>query len=216
MIRSRLFWAAGLALALSLGSAARADVCNYDLGIGNSGISGYPAPYGSVAVDLTSSTTADFTFTAASNASYNYLFGGQGTVGANINADTFTVTNIDGNITDPTQQPAGNLDGWGSFNLVLDTFDGFTHANTTVTFTVNNTSGTWASCADVLTGNDNDHLLAAHVFVANSNGTNTGATGFATNGGGPFPPGVPEPSSMAIAGLGLLGFLGFGLRRRMK
>ena len=36
-----------------------------------------------------------------------------------------------------------------------------------------------------------------------------------TNGGGPTPPrAVPEPSTLAIAGLGVLGLLGYGLRRR--
>jgi len=35
--------------------------------------------------------------------------------------------------------------------------------------------------------------------------------------GPPQPPGtVPEPSTLAIAGLGALGFIGFGLRRRLK
>jgi hypothetical protein len=29
-------------------------------------------------------------------------------------------------------------------------------------------------------------------------------------------PAAPEPSSMAIAGLGALGFIGYGLRRRLK
>lgn len=34
--------------------------------------------------------------------------------------------------------------------------------------------------------------------------------------GPPIPPNVPEPSSMAIAGLGALGLIGYGLRRRSK
>jgi hypothetical protein len=47
---------------LLLPSIARADTIVSTLGTGNSDISGYTGPYGTVTIDLTSSTTADITF----------------------------------------------------------------------------------------------------------------------------------------------------------
>jgi hypothetical protein len=104
--------------------------------------------------------------------------------------------------------------GIGIVNQVIDSSDGFASSSSQVSFTLTNTSGTWASVSNVLTPNSNGFQAEAHIFVtANPAVQSNGAsfTGFAGNGPNP----VPEPSTLAIAGLGALGFIGFGLRRRL-
>jgi hypothetical protein len=213
MPKSSIFWGVGLAVALALtfgAGSASADSISYVLNTANSSLSGFPSPYAEVTVNLTSSTTADFTFTALNS----YVFGDGGSVAANINASSFTVSNVAGNAPGGngiyTVTGGGNEDGFGSFNLQIDSGN-FSPSNrsTTITFTVTNNSGTWASASAVTTGNNGSpsQILAAHIGV----GAGASPTGFASGAVA-----VPEPSSMAIAGLGAIGFVGFGLRRRLK
>jgi len=180
-----------------------------------------------VTVTLVDNNTAKITFTAASNVSNMYLFGDGGSVGLNTNgAATLTAGSITG-ITQPQASPTnnpltscnggscftqttGNEDGFGSFNFVLDNFDGFQYAFSTITFTIDRNSGTWASEADVLTANNHGALAAAHIFVANADGTNTNSTGYASNSGTSVPDGGMTMSLLGLA----LGGLGFIQRRR--
>src|SRR5262249_43552673 len=107
---------------------------------------------------------------------------------------------------------ANTEDGFGSFNQTINSFDGYTHAASTLSFTLTNTSGTWGSDAVVLSNNASGFPAAAHIFVAScgtpascdrsagGNATAALATGYATVGG--F---VPEPSPASLLGLGLIG-----------
>ena len=64
-------------------------------------------------------------------------------------------------------------------------------------------------------GEENGHVqtvLDWKPIIAGSGGRVN--TGFESGSGSTVP--VPEPSSMAIAGLGALGFVAYGLRRRLK
>jgi len=63
------------ALFLAFATGVLADTFTSTLDTGNSAISGFTGPYGSVSVDLTSSTTATITFTSLTNAGNIYLFG---------------------------------------------------------------------------------------------------------------------------------------------
>jgi len=119
------------------------------LDTGNSAISGFTGPYGSVSVDLTSSTTATITFTSLTNAGNIYLFGDDGSVDININATSWTLGTITGSNAGTGFTPgpysdggSGNVDGFGVFNQTINSFDGFTHSSDTISFDVTDTSGT--------------------------------------------------------------------------
>jgi hypothetical protein len=108
-----------------------------------------------VVVDRTSSTMADVTFTSLTDASgYTYLFRSQNAAAVQVNATTFTVTNITaanslGNppFTGPSASnggATGSLNGYGKFNAWITLFDGFMASADDIAFTLTDTSGTWA------------------------------------------------------------------------
>jgi predicted metal-binding protein len=221
MTRSKILAAAAAsALALSFGTAASA-LTTFSLNSLNTG--GFPAPYGTVAVDLTSPTMATVTFTAATAAGFNYFFIDSSVADVNVNAPTWTITGLTTNgLGGATiaNGGSGNVDGWGTFNQTTNQSDGYADRATLISFVLTDTSGTWASSDNVLTPNTAGHTVAAHIAVCTlatnpTCGSDEGAafTGFATNGG---PPGViPEPATW---GLMLAGFFGAGalLRSRRK
>jgi len=178
---------------------AKADTISFNLSIGNAAISGYPGPYASVLVNRTDSTHATITFTSLTNALNIYLLGDGSTVGVNVNATTFTLGGISGSNAGTgftpgpySQAAAGNVDGLGTFNGIVDSFDGFTHSSDMVSFTLTDISGSWAKAAAVLAANNQGFLAEAHIFVTSSpaNASNGAvATGFAGNGTGTVPDG---------------------------
>lgn len=198
-------------------AGAYADVITYSLESFN--VSGYPAPFGTATVDLTSSTAATITFQSGSSGGFNYYFIGQGAAAVNVNATSWTISSETAvaapGFTTATLSNggSGNEDGWGVFNQTVNAFDGFDHASQTISFDLADTSGTWADAASVLIDNSDGHLVAAHIAVctvgncSSSNGSL--ATGYATNGAAT----VPEPTSAALVGTGLFA-LGWILRRR--
>jgi hypothetical protein len=206
-----------MALMGSIPNLARADSITYILSNPNPAIQGFTGPYGSVTITTTGANTATVTLTSNTVGSNIYLFGGAGTLGLNVNASKFTASNIVGTNPNNTFQNwkltgtgSGNEDGFGSFNFQVNSFDGFAHAINSLTLTLTNNSGTWASASNVLTPNTpGGSTVGAHVFVTSNppNGANgalvTGYAGNGTNSGI-----VPEPSSVA---LGLIGLVGLGL-----
>jgi len=194
---------------------AKADVFTSSLNQGNSAISSFTGPYGTVTITTTGTNTATVTFTSNTVAGNAYLFGDGGSVALNVNATTFSVSGISGSNSGTgftpgpfSQMVAGNEDGFGSFNLRIRSFDGFSHSSDTITFTLTNTSGTWASAADVLTNNANGFDAAAHIFVTTSpaNASNSAlATGFAGEGGGVVAPDGGTTVMLLGVALGALG-----------
>ena len=207
---------AAIALLLGLVTNAHADFV-FDLATGNSAISGFTGPYAQVDVNLTSSTTAKITFTSLTNSGNIYLMGGgagQGSaaVAVNVAASSFSVSslsasNAGSNFSAPSltvHSGSAMMDGFGGFNLGINNVDGFKNSFDTISFVVTNTSGTWASAANVLTKNGHGSMAAAHIFVTSfpanqKNGASV--TGFASGAGTGV---VPEPSSLILFGLGVL------------
>jgi len=235
MFKPRVFSATILAAALALTFGARsASADTYTLDSANTALSAFPGPYGTVTVSLSGTgvgAVATITYDASQVISgattYQYLFGGAQAADANVNSTDFTPalvseTNTFAGFT-PTfdKFDSGNADGFGKFTLTGDNKDGYGDSATQIVFTVTNNNTGWNSASDVLisNGTKTNAFVAAHVFVAtvNSDGSLSDQavlTGFAGNHGAVSV--VPEPSTLAIAGLGALGFFGYGLRRRLK
>jgi hypothetical protein len=181
--------------------SVKANSINYTLNTPNTSISGYTGPYATVNVNLTDSTHATITFTGNTVGGNTFLFGGAQFADVNVNATTFSlVVLLPGSTTGYSSQ---NVSGFGKFNAAIDNFDGNGFAVSSVSFTLTDTSSTWADAANVLTADDAGYSAAAHIFVRNVTGGNP-ATGFAGNGSNP--PVVPDGgSTMALLGLALAG-----------
>lgn len=215
----------GLALVLlSLGaSSASADTLTFDLTAPNlGGLDCCTGPYASVTVDRASNTAATVTFNSLTNGGYIYLMGGAQSTDLNVNAASFTADTISGSTSLSGFLPwsvkgtpgSQNVDGFGIFNLSIDAFDGFGHSATQVVVNLTNTSGTWASAADVLAANANGSTAAVHGFACAMPGCNgkSGAytTGYASNG---TEIEVPEPATLSL--MSGLGVLAIAFRRRL-
>lgn len=216
-LKTMLAALAGLALSFGAGSAV-ADSISYTLGVGNT-IGLGPGPYAAVTVNLTSSTTADITFTANTNGGYAFVDGSA--AGLNVNGG-FSVSNIAYQLSSlspqsiaptPYTQGSGQVDGYGQFNLTLTQNDGWGAATKEITFTLTATgTNTWASASNVLSPNASGNYVVAHVgYCQQTSSTLTacasvpnGATGFAT---------VPIPAAAWLFGSGLLGLVAIARRR---
>jgi VPDSG-CTERM motif len=201
---------------------AKADTI-YSLSVGNSALTGaspsFTGPYGTVDVHLVDSTHATVTFTGLTQViggtTYQYLFGDGGSVDVNVNATSWTISGITGTNSGTgftpgafTDSGSKNIDGFGVMNQTVTDFDGYTHSANVVSFTLQNTGGTWASDSTVLIGNaKNGAIVTAHIFVTTfpANSTNSAiVTGFAANGGAFVPDGGTTVMLLGAA-LGALG-----------
>jgi hypothetical protein len=217
--------AALMGAAVVLGSSmlapnARADMLVFDLTQSNLG-AGFTGPFIQVTVNRTSTTTATLTFDSLTNGGNLYLMHTNGAAAANINAATFTVGSIVA--TGPFNAPSGasggsrTEDGFGTFNASINLTDGFQTGASEITFTVTNTSATWASAANVLTPNASGNSLAAQIGACATPCTDFNTittTGFAS---------VDKPVPGPIVGAGLPGLvmacgglLALARRRRQK
>ena len=193
--------------------SAWADSFSFDLGNPNAALSGFTGPFVNVNVNRTSTTTAVITFTALTTGGITFRMGGAQMVGISLNATGFTASATETNAVgfDPgtaTQDIGGNqVDGWGNFNLVFDNSDGYSDSANTVTVSITNTGGTWASVFDVLTENADGYEVGVHAFACTAPCTKAGgalATGFVS---------TPEPSGALLFGVGSL-IAGAAIRRR--
>jgi VPDSG-CTERM motif len=187
----------------------KADQINSILNIGNdtpggNTVGGFAGPFGNVNVNLTSSTMATITFTGLNG----FQFGSNNAVAVNLNATTFTEAIISD--SDFKDFSSGNVDGLGSFNLIIDN-NNFSMGFNTISFSVTNTSGTWASAANVLAFNGqtmNGGPFDAAAHVRQSIGNPQGSTGFAGENGQATT--VPDGGTTlmllgsALSGLGLV------------
>jgi hypothetical protein len=194
---------------------AKADTFSFNISVGNPAISGYPGPYASVLVNRTDSTHATITFTSLTAAGNQYLFGDGSSVAVNVNASTWTLGTITGSNVGTGFTPgpysdggSGNVDGFGVLNQTINSFDGFTHSSSTISFSLTGGAGTnWTNAMSVLIANNQGVFAAAHIYVTAfpANASNSAlATGFAANGGGQVPDGGTTVMLLGAA-LGALG-----------
>jgi hypothetical protein len=212
----KIKYIAAVLIAIAGFGLQQANAFTSDLNQGNSAISGFTGPYGTVVITLVGQT-ATVTFTSNTVGGNIYLFGDGGSVALNVNASTFTVGTVTGTNSGvgftpgpfTTNIAAGqHEDGFGTFNLTIDSFDGYTHTSNVISFTVTNTSGTpWGSANDVLAFNASGIDAAAHIFIttfpANSSGSAI-VTGFAGEGRQAVPDGGTTVMLLGAA-LGALG-----------
>ena len=210
--------AVGAVLLLAAAPAnAALDTASFDLTAGNAAIAGFAGPYAHVTIERNSLTDATITFTSLVNGGNIYLLGGSGqgtgAVAVNVNAGLWTVGSITGSINGTGFTPgpfsngaSGHMDGFGSFNQTILSDDGFSHSADRISFSIVNSSGTWASASDVLIANAGGNLAAAHIWVTAdpANAANGAlATGFAA---------VPEPTTVIAGALLLLPFAASAVR----
>src|SRR5438309_8244900 len=140
-----------IALALTCGASA-VPTTTFDsiLNIGNdeggNSVGGFPGPFGTVHVSLTGQV-ATITFTGLNG----FQFGDGSAVGVNVNSTSFTAAIISD--SDFKDFSSGNVDGLGSFNLIIDN-NNFSTGFNTISFSVTNTSAVlWVTAANVLAVN---------------------------------------------------------------
>jgi hypothetical protein len=242
MSRSRTFSTllAAVALTLTFGAgSASADITTFTstLNSPNDALAGLGTNFGTLVVSFNSTTdVATFTFTAASNSTNTFLFVDSGAGDVNLNG-TFTNPTV-GTVTSastvypsggfstasfntppPPDAPfgSGNVSDFGNFSLTTDLVDSTSSPATSLSYSVTMTGGNITSASDVLKFNSSGFDAAAHVVAFSTSNVVNGhqiATGFVGEASSPVV--IPEPSTMALAGLGALGFVGYGLRRRLK
>jgi len=189
-------------------TAANVFAYSYDLNLIN-GTVGISGPYVRVDVSLVDSTSARLTFTTL--VADEVMFG-EGAVGFNLNG---ALSGISIMSTAPAGKPANTVDllinseqdGWGRFDYALKFWDGPGNGVTSITLLVTLASGSWASDAVVLDTNTAGHHAEAHVWLPTGG---EGSTWFVTDG----PVNVPEPATLLLLGLGLIGLAGAGRKVR--
>ena len=205
MKKYTILFGALCALLLTFGQNAKAGVIEFTslLNQGNSAISGFPGPYGTVTVTL-SGQTATITFTA--NTAGGFMFIDTSAAGVQVNSASFTqsiVTDTEFKAFDTGK----NVDGFGVFNLTINNKDGSGSPVDTIVFTVTNAGVPWASPSDVLTTNSKGFDAVAHISV--NGGVATGYAGEPGGGGGHIP---DSGATAALLGLGLVGVAGLRAR----
>lgn len=181
----------------------------------------YSAPYAKVEITWINNTQVTITATGLANADNQYLLGDGKSLALNVNATSFTTTNFIGTNPFPDFLPSSftpayrdvsSVSDFGVFNLHITDVDGWKNSVLSLTFTLTNTGSTWTSVDDVLVINSKGYLAAAHIFVGDTDPTRyetAMATGYAGNGTQ-----VPEPTTLLLLGLGLIGIAGVG--RKLK
>lgn len=214
VVAHRLLTTTAIVVGALLPIAARADII-YTLNASNdTGTSG-AGPYAQVDIHLVDATHATATFTGLGT----FVFG---EMGLDINATGFGISGLAFTLAPSSNQTptysvvmGGKVGGIGNFALDYATNpNGFTDAVTQASFTIHDTTGSWANEQSVL--NNTVPEAAAHSFTATggsffSSGGPTSCTD--STGCGINLLSVAEPGSLALLGVGMLGLIWLPGRR---
>lgn len=215
MFRPKILLALAAALAMTFG-ARSASADQFDLNLDHSSGSAVTVspPLGTVTLtQISTGLNSEITIVFQANTSQIYGFHDVGFNYSGSSALTITATQV-GATSNTFSQEGTNvqLDGLGTFSFVYGKHAaGPVPASeaTTVTLDIKGANLTLAQFENLSTGGaPSVYFAAGMAYLSTINGGRTGWVGSTAA--------VPEPSSMAIAGLGVLGFLGHGLRRRLK
>jgi hypothetical protein len=212
-------------MSFGLATNAHADSITYELAVANPDLySQGTGPYGTVTISSVGGTGKIWSVEATGL--NNFVFGAVGAIALNVNLDNAgTVTLASSPVCSMSpciQVAAGNNDGFGTYTFKVNDGPGFSNGGyTSVSFQFT-TSNAVSGVSDLLIANDHGATVSAHMALA----SNTGCTGYAADTGrndasGPTTStpciATPEPSSLATAGIGLLGILLlFGGRRLIR
>jgi hypothetical protein len=188
------------------------DSTNIAIGAPNTGLGEFAGPFANLRIDLTSTTTADVTYTSLTNGGYIYLLGGHAAADLNVNGSYTLGPVVEANAisgfraTFDANAP-GNVSSFGKFDLSLNNSGGFDDAATSISFTLTDTGAPWLTAAGVLSSDNAGYLAGIHAFAcaepACSSTSGAAISGFAAN---EDPPAViPEPSTLARLGVALAG-----------
>jgi PEP-CTERM motif len=209
MFRPKILLALAAALALTVGArSASADVFNLNIDHSSGSPVTVSPPFGTVTLTLVSSTEVTIAYVANTSqitgfheVGFNFVSAGGSTI------TSVTPTVIGGTIT---FSPEGTsiMDGLGTFTNVYGRTNAGPPSNQaqSVTLDIMGTNLALSQFENLSSGGDPSVDFAAG--FSRMNGTITGWVGSSPSVV------VPEPSTMAIAGLGALGLIGYGLRRR--
>ena len=203
-----------LALAVPAANAVVLDSTDIAIAAPNAALSTFIGPYANLHIDLTSTTTANVTFTSLTNGGFIYMMGDGGTADLNVNG-----TYILGPVTESNgiagftpsfkDNTPGNLSSFGNFDLSLNTKGGFTEAATSISFTLTDTGAPWSTATGVLAPNNDGFVAGVHAYACAESGcsatSQAAVSGFAVNGD-VTPTRTPEPQALALLGTALAGF----------
>lgn len=199
-------FALSLTLFVSVFGLSTAFANPFDLDVPNAGLGGSSTgPYASVLLSL-NGNAIDFTVTGYAGFQMFGNGNGGGMFGFNVSDDDLLGLSV---TTYSFSTGLGNsgtqMDGFGRFevNLVGPTAS---NALSSFSFTVTRTNG-FNNINQVVSQNSSGWAFAAHIAPTNGN-----PTGFATSDG--TTKRVPEPTSLTLLGIGLLG-LALSARKRM-
>lgn len=169
----KIKYIAALLIAVACGGLqqTRADSITYYLTQGTPAITSHTGPYATVVVNRADFTHATIRFTALTGNGNIYMLGGASSVAVNVNATSWKVGTITGSNSDTGIYRNGgsrNVDGFGVLNQTINSFAGFKHPSSTISFALTNSSGSWSSAGQVLKANAKDYFAAAHIFVTAS------------------------------------------------